>query len=210
MKNKGFTLVELLVVIVLIGLLIAISIPAASKVIKNSKEKAYNTRIEFIESEAIIYGESNIDYVRQGVDFVTNETHICTFGPGEKPDVTYSDPMTYSSNILDGRENTYLCIKVKVADLANNNLLNYDNKDFCNNNANCNSSNKVHYNNQILNLTNNNIINYCNIYIYYKNNRVYAYFDKNKCDTPYGETAISDPNSANMAGQEYKPITWSK
>ena len=40
MKNKGFTLTELLVVIVLVGLLIALTIPAASKIIKNSKEKA--------------------------------------------------------------------------------------------------------------------------------------------------------------------------
>ena len=50
MNNKGFTLVELLTVIVIIGLLIAISIPATSKIMKASKEKAYNTKIEFIEN----------------------------------------------------------------------------------------------------------------------------------------------------------------
>ena len=204
MKNKGFTLVELLVVIVLIGLLIAISIPAASKIIKNSKEKGYATKIQFIESEAIIYGDSNKDYVRQGIDFMDNSTHICTFGEGENPTVNYSGPMTYDSNILEGTTNTYLCIKVKVDDLAKNNLLNYDTKDFCSNNSNCNGVSN-HYNNQVINITNNNIINYCNVYIYYKNNRTYAYFDKTTCDV-----VESNPQTAFTNGNEYKPILWSK
>ena len=158
MKNKGFTLVELLVVIILIGLLVAISIPAASKIIKNSKEKGYATKIQFIESEAILYGDSNKDYVRQGIDFNTNETHTCTFGEGEQPTVTYSSALTYSPDMLNGLDNTYLCIKVKVADLANNNLLNYDVKDYCSNNTNCNASNKIYYDKQITNLVSNNII----------------------------------------------------
>lgn len=205
MKNKGFTLTELLVVIVLVGLLIALTIPAASKIIKNSKEKAYDARIEFIESEAIIFGDSNKDYVRQGKDFIYNETHTCTFGEGEYPEVTYSGAVPYTSDMLEGTTNTYLCIKTSVADLANNNLLNYDNKDFCSNNSNCNESNKNHYNNTITDLRNNNIINYCYVYIYYKNNRTYAYFDRVRCDTQ-----TNDPSDALMNGYEYKPITWSK
>ena len=44
----------------------------------------------------------------------------------------------------------------------------------------------------------------CNVYIYYKNNRTYAYFDKNKCDTPSGGAVLSDPHQAEEQGREYK------
>lgn len=205
MKNKGFTLVELLTVIVIIGLLVTISIPAASKIIKSSKEKAYNTKIEFIEDEAILYGETNIENVRKGIDFTTGATSLCEFSSGEHPTVTYTTGLTYTDNILNGRDNTYLCIRIKVSDLANNKYIKYDNENFCSNNANCNPSNENYYNNQVTNLISNNIINSCNVYIYYKNNRTYAYFDKNKCDI-----VSSDPNQAYADGNEYKSIVWSK
>ncbi len=41
MKNKGFTLVEVLAVIILLGLIAAIIIPNYNKSIENSKKKAF-------------------------------------------------------------------------------------------------------------------------------------------------------------------------
>ena len=205
MNNKGFTLVELLTVIVIIGLLIAITIPATSKIIKASKEKAYTTKVEFIESEAALYGETNLDYLRKGMDFDTGKTSLCEFSDSERPVVNYISNLDYSDNILDGRTNTYLCIKIKVKDLAINKYINYDKEDFCSNNANCNSSNENSYNNQVINNMTEDIINECNVYIYYKNNRGYAYFDKKNCDT-----VASDPNQASITGNSYKSIVWSK
>ena len=154
---------------------------------KSSKEKAYNTKIEFIESEAVLYGETNMEYLRKGIDFTTNKTSICEFSEGENPAVTYTTNLTYSDDLLNGRNNTYLCIRFKV------------------NNSNCNSSNKNAYDKQIINTTTNNIINSCNVYVYYKNNRAYAYFDKLTCNH-----VTNDPNEANTYGYEYKSIVWSK
>ena len=60
MKNKkGFTLVELLVVIVILGLLIAIAIPSGLAISKKIKQKMLDTKIEQIESAAIVWGQNN-------------------------------------------------------------------------------------------------------------------------------------------------------
>ena len=48
MKNKGFTLVELLAVIVIICLILAITVPNAFKISSKVKAKAYKTKIEQI------------------------------------------------------------------------------------------------------------------------------------------------------------------
>ncbi len=61
MKNKnGFTLIEMLAVIVILGLLIAIAIPSISHTIEKSRKKAYiDNAIEYISSasQAIAKGE---------------------------------------------------------------------------------------------------------------------------------------------------------
>ncbi len=69
MKNKkGFTLVELLAVVVILGLIILVTIPAVNRFILNSKEKAFSFAQESMETaaknyltecERYVYGEDN-------------------------------------------------------------------------------------------------------------------------------------------------------
>lgn len=61
MKKHGFTLVEILAVITIIGILGLITIPMISNSVENSKTKAYRETINFIVDAAKLYRVNN-DY----------------------------------------------------------------------------------------------------------------------------------------------------
>ena len=60
MKNKAFTLVELLAVITILALLALIALPAISKQMENSKDNLYNAQIKSIQSSASAWGADNL------------------------------------------------------------------------------------------------------------------------------------------------------
>ncbi len=60
MKNKAFTLVELLAVITILALLALIALPAISKQMENSKDNLYNAQIKSIQSSASAWGTDNL------------------------------------------------------------------------------------------------------------------------------------------------------
>ena len=63
MKNKkGFTLVELLAVIVVLSLVMIIAIPAITKNSSSAKEAILKTKVNLIVDEAVIWGEDNLNY----------------------------------------------------------------------------------------------------------------------------------------------------
>ena len=61
MKNKkGFTLIEMITVLVLISLIALITITSVTKLLNNSKEKLYENQMEQIESAARLWGADNM------------------------------------------------------------------------------------------------------------------------------------------------------
>ena len=59
MNKKGFTLIELLVVIVIIGVLSIVIVPSIININKNINERLLNSKIEEIESGAVLYANNN-------------------------------------------------------------------------------------------------------------------------------------------------------
>ena len=59
MKKNGFTLVELLSVIVLLSLLIGIAIPGISRIRDNVNKRALEKKMRLVESAAILWGQDN-------------------------------------------------------------------------------------------------------------------------------------------------------
>ncbi len=53
MKKRGFTLVEIMIVVAIIGLLAGIGIPAVSRSIRNSKIKQAQTELEMISAAVL-------------------------------------------------------------------------------------------------------------------------------------------------------------
>jgi len=75
-SKKGFTLVEIMIVVVIIGLLAAMAIPAFNKVREDSREKAIINNLRQVASAGQQYildeGKSSVDYADlEGVYFTT-------------------------------------------------------------------------------------------------------------------------------------------
>lgn len=59
MNKKGFTIVEILAVIVILAFILIITIPAVSNSSKKAKERTYQTKVKLIESSAVLFGQDN-------------------------------------------------------------------------------------------------------------------------------------------------------
>ena len=59
-NNKGFTMVELLTVLVVLAVITAITVPVVTSVLRNSRESSYERQLENVIEAAESYGAKNI------------------------------------------------------------------------------------------------------------------------------------------------------
>lgn len=62
-KQNGFTLVELLAVIVILGILMVVAVPAVLSFSQNMKNKMYCNKVDSAIKSAQLYGQDNIDTI---------------------------------------------------------------------------------------------------------------------------------------------------
>ena len=88
MKSKGFTLTEILAVIVILAVLIAFAVPNVVGIGNNSRTKMYCTKIQNIESAAQQYAEANFDTVERNNNFQMTIRDLVNNGYFKKEDDT--------------------------------------------------------------------------------------------------------------------------
>ena len=110
MNKKGFTLVELLSVIVLLGLIMGIASYGVMRAGKKAKERTLLTKIKNIEKAAVLYGQDHKE------NFISSTTGFCT---GITDCRYYKESITVSTLLLEDANGPYI-----NGDNESNNILN--------------------------------------------------------------------------------------
>lgn len=144
MKKNGFTLVELVTVVVILALIMILVVPNLLNVGDDTKQASFDTKIQNIESAAQMYGTDNEVY----------ELNKC---------IEISDDGKVSEKFESSSNNCYEYNVITVKELADENYIKYDK-----------------YNSYVSNPKDSNYsLNNDYIYIYKRNNRVYAIYQEN-------------------------------
>lgn len=117
MRKKGFTLIELMGVLILLGLLSLIIIPLISNILKDQKEKQYAQQITNIELMAKNFGSDNLSILpsQDGEIMYINLAQLKSMGYMEKNII---NPIT--ENEISN------CARIKITKSGNNHHYEYD------------------------------------------------------------------------------------
>ena len=77
MNRRGFTLVELLSVLVLIGLLLGLAIPGINKISSNMKKKSYSKKVSLVLSAAELWGQDNKTLLQDDICSINEKKMSC-------------------------------------------------------------------------------------------------------------------------------------
>lgn len=119
--KKGFTLIEMLAVIVILSIVIGMAMFSSSRVKDNSLKKLLETKISDLESAAIMYGQENQGELNESCTISEVEYSACK-------DITVKeliDGSYYKSTETDSNGNVTLINNVTHESMLNDKLTIY-------------------------------------------------------------------------------------
>ena len=172
--KKGFTLIEVLAVIIILAILALIAVPAINGVLKNSRQKAYDLQVDTIEEAAMKYSIEHNEILPKDDGIFTNQlmlSQLISSGYIEKTD---------NGKIYNPIDNSEMngCVNIKYD-------LNYNQYTYI-------------YDNECLPQT---VINYDNYYINY-GGLYNEQFEEGIVTSDGGYIAVGRTNSQNIEGIE--------
>ena len=102
--RKGFTLVELLVVVLILGALAAIAIPRISQSADAAKKNACRTNIDLLNSQIELYYANNDGKWPADLDAIAKNKD---YFPDGEPTCPLKEPYVYSSDTHRVAEHTH-------------------------------------------------------------------------------------------------------
>lgn len=123
MKQKGFTLVEVLAVIIILGIVVTIVYPIVVSTIKSSEIKAYNSQIEIIKKAAKVYAlekesgpvtERVLPSLEEGKTSYVSIKDLIDTGYISDEELQDEDNVDLKNGILKNPKEDLSCTQVKI------------------------------------------------------------------------------------------------
>ena len=121
MNKKGFTLVELMIVVVILGILVAIAVPIFSSVTKNAKKKACASNIRIIEGNLSTYlttGNDGGPFGKKADADLTSSEFTGLFKGGVPKCQSSGEGTDYSIELIQATDADPITFTVACADTA--------------------------------------------------------------------------------------------
>ena len=94
MNKKGFTLVEVVIVVVILGIIIGLAVPSYIAVSNNIKEKNYNQKMDNIKSKALEYAtDNNVESITIPVKALIEEGYLAEENPDNGDNEKITNPL---------------------------------------------------------------------------------------------------------------------
>lgn len=117
MKNKGFTLVELIAIIIILGVITTLTFASLTKSIKNAELKEVETFNKTLESATQLFVETRLDEIPElsnaGQSFVVNLNTLIDY-KYVKADITNPTDCDMENIIITATKNANMTISYTV------------------------------------------------------------------------------------------------